>query len=234
MNRLRRSVVFLALACAAPVVHAQPREGRVFSSSGFERIALEGAVDVRLVQGERDEVLLPAGSEESLQVMMAGSRLVIHSSGNWKFWSSARQEVQVQVRQLRELLISGASNVHAAGAFRAEQLSVNISGSGLVRFDELQTTTLRLHISGAGDGQLAGKAEELRLMVSGKGKVQAEQLRVGKASVLISGVGNAQLWVTDTLKLNVSGVGSIDYWGEPKVSRFTSGLASVNARGDKR
>lgn len=234
MNHTRRSLLALALACAAPGVHAQSPEGRITASGGFDRIVLDGAVDVRLAQGERDEVLLPAGAEEHLQVTVSGSRLVIHTSGNWKFWSSARREVQVQVRQLRDLLISGASNVHAAGPFRAGQLSINISGSGLVRFDELEAASLRLHISGAGDGQLAGKAEELRLMVSGKGKVQAEQLRVGKASVLISGVGNAQLWVTDTLKLNVSGVGSIDYWGEPKVSRFTSGLAAVNARGDKR
>jgi hypothetical protein len=165
---------------------------------------------------------------------VSGNRLVINDSGSWRFWNKARPKVDVQVRNLRELIISGASDVYCTGPFKSESLTVHISGSGLVRFDALDAEALRFVISGAGDGQLAGQVGDLRLTVSGKGRFQADQLLAARAAVQISGVGNAQLWVTESLKVGVSGVGTIDYWGNPQVSRSSSGLATINARGDKR
>ena len=109
-----------------------------------------------------------------------------------------------------------------------------VVGRGLVRFDALNAAALAFHVSGAGDGQLAGQVGDLNLSVSGKGKLMAEQLRATHATVSISGIGNAQLWVTDSLRVGISGVGNIDYWGRPEVTRSTSGLGSVNSLGDKR
>ena len=123
--------------------------------------------------------------------------------------------------------------VYTPGPF--EQLAISISGAGLVRFDDLKVDQLRFEVSGAGDGQLAGRVDELKLSISGKGKVQAEQLRAGVAIVGISGVANARLWVIDELRLGITGVGHVDYWGEPAVvKRSTSGLASINNLGPKR
>jgi len=225
---------FLALLFLALPALAQ--EGKVYTPGEFDRIVLNGSVEVRLSQGDRDQVFIAgdADAQEAVEVRVGNGRLVIHDNGAWRFWSKARPKVDVQVRQLRRLIISGASDVTAAGPFKLSELAVDISGSGLVRFDRLIADQLRFYISGAGDGQLAGQVADLRLGVSGKGKIQADQLRAARAVVHISGVGNAQLWVTEALKVSVSGVGAIDYWGNPQVSRSSSGLATINARGDKR
>jgi len=224
----------LALLFAASAALAQ--EGKVYTPGPFDRIVLDGALDLRLSQGDRDQVVVTgdADAQEAVEVRVGGNRLVIHDSGSWRFWNKSRPKADVQVRDLRELIISGASDVTAAGPFKSESLTVHISGSGLVRFDALNAGALRFVISGAGDGQLAGQAGDMRLTVSGKGRFQADQLRATRAIVQISGVGNAQLWVTESLKVSVSGVGTIDYWGNPEVSRSSSGLATINARGDKR
>jgi hypothetical protein len=97
----------------------------------------------------------------------------------------------------------------------------------------LQVGKLNFEISGAGEGQLAGKADQLRLSVSGKGKIGAEQLRTGSADVSISGVGNASLWTVGDLRVQISGAGHVDYWGQPSVKKSISGFGSVDARGDK-
>ena len=225
---------FLALLLV--VLPAVAQEGKVYTPGEFDRIVLNGSVEVRLSQGDSDQVSVAgdADAQEAVEIRVSNGRLIIQDSGAWRFWSKARPKVDVQVRQLRRLIISGASDVTAAGPFKLSELAVDISGSGLVRFDRLIADQLRFHISCAGDGQLAGQVSDLRLVVSGKGKVQADQLRVSRAAVSISGVGNAQIWVTESLKVNISGVGTIDYWGQPQVSRSSSGLATINARGDKR
>jgi len=227
---MRTALLVLALL-ALPALAQESKA----PSGEFERIILDGAVEVRLKQGDRDEVAVAPDSEsQEVEVRISNGRLMVHDTGSWRFWNKSRPKVEISVRNLRELMISGASDVYAAGPFKSETLSLHMSGTGLVRFDALEAENLRFIISGAGDGQLAGKVENLRLLVSGKGEVQADQLRATNATVQISGVGNAQLWVTDVLKIGVSGVGTVDYWGQPKVSRSSTGLATVNARGDKR
>jgi hypothetical protein len=232
-----RTILLVSLyAFGVGTVEAQSQPGRTYAPGAFERIILDGAAQVRLSQGSKDEVFVVGDDEvqEAVDVRLSGNRLVIHPTGNWKFWNKDRLQVSITMRSLTQLIISGASDVHAAGPFKAESLTVHISGSGLVRFDELSAKELRFNVSGAGDGQIVGQVDDMSLNLSGKGKMLADQLRAARARVNISGVGNAQLWVTESLRVNISGVGTVDYWGQPQVSRHTAGLGTINARGDKR
>lgn len=225
----------LAALLFAGCAQAQP-EGKLYTPGTFDRLDVAGSAQVKLTQGDRDQVLVhgDAVAQKNLQLELTGSRLLIRSTDSWKFWSNARVQVEVQMRKLSEISLSGASDLRAAGPIRVDKLSVSISGAGLVRMDELHAGEIRFDISGAGDGQLAGQAGELSLSVSGKGKLLAEQLKATKARVSISGIGSANLWVTDDLKVSVSGIGDVDYWGSPNVKRSTSGMASITGHGDKR
>lgn len=233
MHRALASGV-LALGLAAASALAQP-QGRLVAPGPFERIDVDGAARVTLTQGERDQVVIggDGADQAGIEVDVIGNRLRIRSTGGWKFWKNDKAQVVVQMREVSQINLSGATDLHAPGPIRSDRLVVRISGAGAARFDALSAGQLKFDISGAGDGQLAGQVNELSLNVSGKGKLMAEQLRAVRASVSISGVGNANLWVTDQLRVNISGVGSVDYWGQPEVRRSTSGLGSVNSRGDK-
>lgn len=228
--------VAAAVAPAAPAAPA-PREGRLYAPGEFERLEVAGSAQVRLIQGDRDQVFIAGGPDvqKSIDVeLLRDHRLVIRPAGGWKFWSSSRLQVDVLVRQLSQLVISGNSDVHVVGPLSAERLSVHISGAGQARFDELTADQLRFVVSGAGDGQLRGQVRELTLQVSGKGKLLAEHLRASRATVSISGIGHAGLWVSEELRINVSGIGTVEYWGAPEVRRSSSGIASVKALGEKR
>lgn len=230
-------------AAAAPPAPTPPTpwppaatEGQLYTPGDFARLEVAGAAHVRLLQGERDQVFIAGGPEvqRSVELELRKDRLVIRPAGGWKFWSPARLQIDVAMRQLSQLVISGSSDVRAPGPLRAERLAVQISGAGQVRFDELQAEQLRFIVSGAGDGQLGGQVHDLQLQISGKGKLLADQLRTARATVAISGIGTARLWVSDQLQVNVSGVGTVEYWGQPEVQRQSSGFASVKALGEKR
>jgi Putative auto-transporter adhesin, head GIN domain len=236
MNRRLSSLALAALVLAPVFAHAQAPEGKIYAPGPFDSVVLDGAGQVRLVQGDRDEVFVSgdAQAQEAVEVRLSGSRIHIDLPGSWKFWNNGSgAQVEVRVRHLSRLTLSGANDVVAPGLITGDHLTVSMAGSGVARFDQLQVGNLNFEISGAGEGQLAGKVDQLRLSVSGKGKIGAEQLRAGGADVSISGVGNAVLWTVNSLRVQISGAGHVDYWGQPTVRKSISGFGSVDARGDK-
>lgn len=219
---------------APPALPAMP--GRIYAPGDFDRLELAGAARVVLVQGERDQAFVAGDTDvqNGVEVELVDRQLVIRPSGGWKFWHSSKPFVQVEVRQLRQISISGASDLHAPGPLRVDQLKLSISGAGQARLDQLQARQLNFAISGAGDGQLGGRVDELTLQISGKGKVAADRLQAQRARVSVSGIGNVVLWVTDELSAHISGIGSVDYFGNPSVQRSVSGMGTISARGDKK
>ena len=228
-----------AAPAAPPLPPLPPRpptaEGRVYAPGPFDSVTIDGAGRVRLVQGDRDEVFVPgdARAQEEVSVRRVGNRIRIDLPGGWKFWDNGNTQVEVRLRSLTRLVMSGANDVVASGLVSGDRLTVSMAGSGVARFDQLQVRQLDFDISGAGEGQLVGKVDSLRLVVSGKGKITADQLRAGRADVSISGVANAQLWTINDLNVRISGAGHIEYWGQPNVHKSISGLGSVDSRGDK-
>ena len=211
-------------------------EGKVYAPGPFENLVVDGAGQVRIIQGDRDEVFVPgdADAQDGVDVQLSHGRMKIDLPGGWKFWKGGNGAlVEVRMRHLAKLTLSGANDVIAPGVISGDQLTVSMAGSGLARFDQLQVARLNFDISGAGEGQLSGKVDQLRLSVSGKGKIGAQQLRATAADVSISGVANATLWAVGDLRVQISGAGHVDYWGQPSVQKSISGFGSVDARGDK-
>lgn len=219
---------------APPALPAEP--GRLYAPGPFDRLELAGAARVTVVQGERDQAFVAGDAEvqKGVEVLLNDRQLVIRPAGGWKFWSNQKLFVQVELRELRQLSVSGASDVHAPGPLRADQLKLSISGAGVARLDQLQARQLTFSISGAGDGQLGGRVDDLALQISGKGKVLADRLQAQRARVSVSGIGNVVLWVTDELNAHISGIGSVDYYGNPQVQRSVSGMGNITSRGEKK
>lgn len=210
-------------------------EGKLYAPGAFDNLVIDGAGQVRLVQADRDEVFVSgdARAQEAVELNLSGSRLHIDLPGGWKFWREGGAQVEVRMRRLNRITLAGANDVVAPGPINGDQLTLNMAGSGVARFDQLAVGTVNVEISGAGEGRLSGKVDNLRLSVSGKGKVGAEQLRASTADVEISGVGNATLWAVKNLRVQISGAGHVEYWGTPEVSKSISGFGSVDSRGAK-
>ena len=211
-------------------------EGKIYAPGPFDRVVVDGSGQVRLVQGDRDEVFVPGDehAQDDVDIRLSNGQMKIDLPGSWKFWNNGSgAQVEVRVRHLNRLTLSGANDVVAPGLINGDHLTISMTGSGVAHFDQLQVADLNFEISGAGEGQLSGKVDHLRLSVSGKGKLGAEQLRATGADVSISGVGNASLWTVKSLRVQISGAGHVEYWGQPDVRKSISGFGSVDSRGDK-
>lgn len=234
----RRTAIVVALLALLPAgAYAQPApEGRQYMPGHFDAIEISGAAAVRFTQGSEDQVFIEGDDEvqKSVTVEVRGSTLHIRPSGGWKFWNSRRVQIAISARELRRVSISGAADLVALQPVQAQRLDVSISGAGLARFDQLRADSMRFHVSGAGDGQMAGRVGELSVSVSGRSEFRGENLQCERAAVAVSGIGDVKVWVTQALAVAVSGVGTVDYWGTPQVvKRSSSGIARINERGAK-
>jgi hypothetical protein len=232
----RRAVISVLLAATAWLgTLALAQQTKVFAPGPFDSVTVSGSARIELTQGDSDQVTVIGDhdAQRSVQLGVTGGELHIETKGGWKFWNRDQVEMKVQVRNIKSLNISGASDIVATRPIVADSLDVNISGKGEVRLANLSAKQLDFEISGAGSGTMAGKVDKLIVNVSGAGKIVADNLRAAQADINISGAGSTDLWVTDELNINVSGVGSVSYWGQPKVSRKVSALARMNALGTK-
>ncbi|MGZ5787150.1 MAG: head GIN domain-containing protein [Ramlibacter sp.] len=232
----RRAVVAVVLAASAWLgTPAFAQQTKVFTPGPFDSVTVSGSARIELTQGDSDQVTVIGDhdAQRSVHLGVTGNELHIETQGGWKFWNRDQVDMKVQMRSIKSLNISGASDIVATKAIMANSLDINISGKGEVRFGNLAAKQLDFEISGAGSGTMVGKVDKLIVNVSGAGKIVADNLRAAQADINISGAGSTDLWVTDELSITVSGVGSVSYWGQPKVSRKVSALGRMNALGTK-
>jgi hypothetical protein len=232
----RRAAIAVAVAvCGWISAHALAQQTRTFTPGPFDSLAVSGMARIELTQGDTDQVTVIGDhdAQRSVHLGVTKGELHVETDGGWKFWSRNPVEMKVQMRAIKSLNISGATDIVASRPIVVDSLDVNISGKGEVRLGSLAANQLDFEISGAGTGVMGGKVEKLIVNVSGAGKITADNLRAVRADVNISGAGNTELWVIDELNVNVAGVGSISYWGQPKVSQKISALARMNALGSK-
>jgi hypothetical protein len=235
---------FLVISvCAALVVlgasntHADPDVvGKTYAPGAFDKLIFSGAANVQFRQGDKDEIFVEGDDEmqNNISLDLRGTRLELRSEGSWKFWrGKGRPKVHVQMRDLKELQISGAADFVANDAVNLKALRVDISGAGVARFERLKADALRFSVSGSGDGYFTGSASELSVNISGRSDFFGENLLTRNARVSISGLGKAQVWNVGDLSASVSGIGTIDYWGNPKLDKRSSGVSTFNDRGAK-
>lgn len=207
-----------------------------YALGSFKRIVLAGAADVRLVQGDVNQLVIQGDAEvqKRVEIDLNGDSLRIEPAGGWKFWNSRRTLVLVTARDLEEINIQGAGDVLADGPMKFDQLTAKITGSGNLRLTELNARRLAVNIVGSGDAKVTGSVQELLLSISGTGDFVGQRLRAERAKVSIAGVGDVSLWVTDDLVAHLSGAGSVRYWGNPNVHKSISGVGSVTAANTRR
>ncbi len=230
-----KHLLFFTLAALPALSAAQAAEGRTYTPGAFEGVEISGAAAVQFTQGAHDQVVVEGDedAQRAVELVLRDGMLFIRPAGNWKFWTSRRLQVQVTSRELKRVVISGAADFTAPAPVQAARLAISISGAGLARFDQLRADQLNFTVSGAGDGQFAGRTRTLAINVSGKSEFRGEQLHAESAQVRVSGIGNVKTWVTGDLNVSVSGIGTVDYWGSPQVQRHASGISRVNDHGPK-
>lgn len=191
----------------------------------FQSIALSFSGTVILTQGQTQKVEVEAEKELLQDVIteVRGTDLVIRTADhNWKNMGQVRIYITIPV--ISALKVSGSGSITASNNLEAEDLRLDVSGSGSVKIDRLKAQQIENKISGSGSIKISGEnASSLNASISGSGQLEAFGLAVGSVTVSISGSGNARVHATEALNTRISGSGSVIYKGSPRVSANATG-----------
>jgi hypothetical protein len=136
--------------------------------------------------------------------------------------------ITVQSPELNRLRVSGSGNITATGLLNADDLEVDISGSGDIELADLVARYLDVDISGSGDFKVvSGMAPEELLRISGSGDIDVANVLAKSVISTTSGSGTTRVNVSEQLRVTISGSGNVHYKGQPSLSVFTSGSGKV-------
>lgn len=231
MTPFLRLAASLALAAACTAALAADRKD-TRNVAGFSALALDAPIDVDIVQGEAESLVLE-GDEERLadiETVVEDGTLKIRMRARTHPWGHSKVRAHVAAKTLDRLAISGSGDIRAA-SLHAKDFAVSISGSGDVRIGALAAERLRVAISGSGDVSVAGKVERTDASIAGSGDLKAARLESREAKVSIAGSGDATLWARDSVQVSVLGSGDVGYYGDPSVQKSVMGSGSVKRLG---
>jgi hypothetical protein len=192
---------------------AGPRTTQTREVAPFDRIDVDSSIDVDVVPGAANKVLVSAGENVIDHVETDSRDGVLHLSIRDHGivigpdpYDDAR--VQVSSAALQGVRVQGSSDL-ALGRIDANELAVEIEGSG--------------------DVEANGTVGNLIASISGSGDADLRDLAARTATVSIQGSGDAKVSVEDELVVSVQGSGDVSYRGNPRVSQHVEGSGDVRA-----
>ena len=226
--------LFLTTFMAGLNSYAAPDKEENRNVGKFNELALSISADVEISQGSKTELILtgdPATLEHIITVVEGGKLKIKYDT---RRWPSKYQKVKISISSpdWNEISVSGSGTIKNVTLIQGDELDLAVSGSGLIKLDQLGYDNVSARISGSGDIQIAGSkvAGNLRIAISGSGDVDASEFKVKKAVVKISGSGDAVVYAESRLEVSVSGSGDVSYYGNAIVDARISGSGNVKKR----
>lgn len=220
-------MIFIATGCYS---HWTVEKGngkvteQVRNVADFNNIVLKGSANIYVTQGDKCEVKVIADENlmEKIETISSGNNLEIKT----KSTSPTKLEIHVTMKDIKGFKIKGSGNVINKTPIVADNLYLNISGSGDMKFNNVTAKGVKVELNGSGDISVSGKAGRAKIDVSGSGNINLEDLEAYDVAVKIFGSGNCSVYAKSSLKTDIFGSGDIRYKGEPKefvTHKFGSG-----------
>ena len=136
--------------------------------------------------------------------------------------------IYVYSSAIEDVDITGSVIVESKDLINSQKLKLGISGSGQIKFTNLDCNELKVSLlTGSGDALLKGKSVESKYSVVGGGEIRADQLFTSNAYCSLKGNGNIGCNVDKMLKATIIGVGNIYYKGNAEVKSTILGTGNV-------
>jgi hypothetical protein len=223
-------VVFMILNSG--FTYGQSKETR--NVSGFTKVSFGVSGDLFIKIGPQYSLVIEGDKDvlEDIETVVSGDRLNIRKeSWNMNF-NNERVTINLTMPELEGLGVSGSGKAQIMDPVEADNLSLNVSGSGKLITSDLNVDKIDCGISGSGDIILGsgGSIDNGEISISGSGGFTGEGTEIDHLEVSISGSGDCRCRVGDSLEARVSGSGNVTYTGNPKVDARVSGSGHVRSK----
>lgn len=128
--------------------------------------------------------------------------------------------------------IGGSGNITIDKLEVTAQAVFKIGGSGEVNIGELQAQNVSVNIAGSGSVKIAsGTTVNQLVSINASGNYEAEGLKSDVVQINASGSGNATVYADKTLDVLLNASGSVSYVGNATVTQTKNGSGTVTKKG---
>ncbi len=201
----------------------------------FSEISLRISAKVYLEQGKNQSVRIVADSETLEQVIteVKGRTLNIRFPNNniFKRWDPGKIEIYISVPEVDGLNLSGSGDI-ISEKIETRILDLLISGSGNIKIEQLTAERVSATISGSGNIKIEGSgvADELKTRITGSGNIDASGFEAKNVDAQTSGSGNSSVFSNGSIKVRIAGSGNVYYTGNPAIESSIAGSGKVKER----
>lgn len=196
----------------------------------FNAVAISVPAEVYLEQGSEHSVVIDAdeGILEEISIEVKNDRLVIKPR---EYGASIDGDILINITspEYEMVALAGSGSLFARNRVESEELTLKLSGSGQMEFDDLRSEETEAKVAGSGMLKIAGNAEEFEVSLAGSGMIEAFDFEVSEFDGKISGSGGCNVFVTGELEVSIAGSGQVIYKGNPEVGSSVAGSGKVEA-----
>jgi len=199
------------------------------NAGNYNGIIVEGNCEIQYYAAPSNTVTLEVQSNlrEYFVVEVKNGELIVSTTKRISYNSGKAPVLTVSTPVLNSLTIAGICTYKANDKIKADTFNLEISGAGSGKA-ELDVTSLKANMQGAGSFELSGRADNAEIELSGAGELKAFSLQIREAFVNLSGTGTIRINCYEKLSVEASGGGTVEYRGSPNLSlNKRSGAVSI-------
>jgi len=181
----------------------------------FKSIELSFPANLYLTQGNRQRIRVEMEDNilEDMEIDVFNDVLIIKHKDYTCYANTEPINIYVTMEQIQELSVVGSGSIVGETKIVANELDVNIEGSGNIDLD-VDNNKINVEVEGSGNIDLKGESTEIHTAIIGSGKIDADKLVSETAFVEIVGSGIAEV-NGQHLDITIDGSGLVRYKGEP-------------------
>ena len=206
------------------------------SVSDFDSIYVRGEGTVYLTQGDETSVVVETDDnivnrvyttvkDNTLDLSYTSGPLGLHLRPTKGYI------YHITVVDLAAIIVKGAADVWAEQV-SAENVTLEMIGSGQIVFAELNVNEVSAEVTGEGQISLTGAAETQTVTVTGSGLFNGQDFEGQNVDVRSKGSTQITVWATQSLAVSLEGKGDLQYYGDV-VPNFQVGSGEIQSLGNR-
>jgi len=224
------SIALISLHACHKVIGHGPVVTENRTVSGFTSISFGVPGDMYYTQDSvyKMEIQAQENILREIETYMSGNELKIRVRNHVHLRPGEDIRIVIHAPLVTGLALTGSGNLKVLQAYRPSTAKFNVSGSGTMTINQLETNNIDATVSGSGELLvLNGISKQEEATISGSGEIDLLGIISNKANTHISGSGSVKLHVTQELNNKISGSGKVYYRGSPVVNSTISGSGRV-------
>lgn len=244
---MKQTILFLVLATMSMVALAAGDEAKAEEKrplKGFERIEMQGNLDVRYRQGNAFSVVVraPRAVIKHVETRVEDNKLVVRMKPSSSIFSLRRVSgadvtVLVTSPDLIGVELSGSGDFECRTHLDTDVLDLKVKGSGDIDFWDVICDRVNVSVTGSGDAELKKLvAQQSNLQLVGSGDVKVNQQNVSLTRIELKGSGDVKVGCTQCGKVEarLMGSGDITLTGDVRqLNKTVRGSGDVETKGLK-